>query len=829
MAIKKSELYSTLWKSCDELRGGMDASQYKDYVLVMLFVKYVSDKAKTDPDFMMEIPAGCRFDDFINLKGKSSIPWEDGKNYNIGEAINKKIFALAEKNGLSGVINVADFSDEAKLGKGKDLTDTLSNLIGVFQSSGLDFGKNRAGDDDLMGDAYEYLMKNFATESGKSKGQFYTPAEVSRVMAKVIRLDKADSVSKTIYDPTCGSSSLLLRALAETPHGATLYGQEKDSATAGLAKMNMILHGVIDADIRQGDTINNPQHLKTESNTLQTFDYVVANPPFSTKSWLKSAQENDVYGRWNEGTIGVPPEKNGDYAFLLHIIRSMNRHGQGACILPHGVLFRGNSEADIRKHILSQGYIKGIIGLPANLFFGTGIPACIIVLDKKDAANRKGIFMIDAKAGFAKDGPKNRLREQDIRRIVDVWTTQEDVPHYSRFVTNEEIAKNDHNLNIPRYIEAKDTEVLQDIDAHLNGGIPMHDIEQFQIYWTACPNLSDALFVKKPIRKGYFSLDCETNEIRNTIRQHADFIIQTENFHHHFTKWCTQVYCQLEGLSIGVKPKNLIQELGNTLLEKFAGDVSLVEDYDVYEQLLTYWNETMQDDAYLIAADGWKVELYTPQPEAKKNKDGTLKVAKEKKAVTPDDIVCDLLPVNIVIDEYFDDMKTLIQTAEERLTGNEGNMTELLEEHADDYFDTSNFADEKVNDGNIKKRIKKLNNKTDAEEMAALEQYLSLKEEIKATKEALKLLKHKLLLLLTEKYLKLTEQEIKHLVIEKKWFATLASRLDGEMQRISQNLTTGITALAERYTETLPQIDIEIAALKSKVNAHLQKMGFVWQ
>jgi type I restriction enzyme M protein len=818
MAIKKSELYSTLWKSCDELRGGMDASQYKDYVLVMLFVKYVSDKAKADPDFIMEIPMGCGFDDFVNLKGKS----------NIGEEINKKISALAEANSLGGVINVADFCDEQKLGKGKDLTETLSNLIGIFQSSGLDFGKNRASDDDLMGDAYEYFMKHFATESGKSKGQFYTPAEVSRVIAKVIGLDKATSVSKTIYDPTCGSASLLLRALAETPRGATIYGQEKDSATAGLAKMNLILHGIVDADIKQGDTINNPLHKKSEGNTLETFDYVVANPPFSTKSWLKSAQENDVYGRWNEGTIGVPPEKNGDYAFLLHIIRSMNRNGQGACILPHGVLFRGNGEADIRKYILSQGYIKGIIGLPANLFFGTGIPACIIVLDKKEAANRKGLFMIDAKAGFAKDGPKNRLREQDIRRIVDTWLAQEDVPHYARFIGNEEIAKNDYNLNIPRYIEAEDTEVLQDIDAHLNGGVPKHDIEQFQTYWTTCPTLCKALFANHKTRKNYFSLNCESGEIRNIIRNHPDFIRQTELYYQHFTLWCSQIRSKLEKLSVNVNPKNLIQELGDSILETFAGDISLVEDYDVYEQLMSYWNETMQDDVYLIAADDWKAELYTPQPAAKKDKDGTLKVVKEKKAVNPEDIICDLLPVSIVIDEYFSEMKTLIQTAEERLSENEIKLTELQEEHAD-YLDPSNFADEKLNDGNIKKRVKGLNKKKDAEEIAVLEQYLSIKEEISETKRVLKVLKYELLIKITEKYPKLTEKEIKRLVIEKKWFATLANRLDGEMQRISQNLTAGITALSERYAETLPQMDIAIADLESKVNAHLQKMGFVWQ
>ena len=411
MAVKKSELYSTLWKCCDELRGGMDASQYKDYVLVILFVKYISDKSRSDAAFDIEIPDGCYFEDFVALKG----------NPNIGEEINKKMQKLAEANQLDGVF-VADFDDEAKLGKGKDKVETLSKLIAVFQNENLDFSKNRAADDDLIGDAYEYLMKNFATESGKSKGQFYTPAEVSRVMAKVIGLSNAKNGKRTtIYDPTCGSGSLLLRAMCETPEGATVYGQEKDNATVGLAKMNMILHNEIYADIKQGDTINDPQF--KDDDQLKTFDYIVANPPFSTKSWLKSAKAEDEYHRWGEGIkIGVPPEKNGDYAFLLHIVRSLKQTGCAACILPHGVLFRGNAEAQIRKYIVAEKrYIKGIIGLPANLFFGTGIPACIIIIEKSEAAGRKGVFMIDAKGGYIKDGAKNRLREQDIRRIVDVW------------------------------------------------------------------------------------------------------------------------------------------------------------------------------------------------------------------------------------------------------------------------------------------------------------------------------------------------------------------------------------------------------------------------
>lgn len=819
MAIKKSELYSTLWKSCDELRGGMDASQYKDYVLVVLFVKYVSDRFKNDPDSLIELPDGCTFDDFIALKGKS----------NIGEEINKKMSALAEANDLSGVINVADFCDEQKLGKGKDLVDTVSNLIGIFQSSGLDFGKNRASDDDLMGDAYEYLMKHFASESGKSKGQFYTPAEVSRIMAKVIGLQNAQGVSTTIYDPACGSGSLLLRALAETRNGATLYGQEKDSATVGLAKMNMILHGENTADIKQGDTINNPQHKSKENvNALVTYDFVVANPPFSTKSWLKSALEEDIYGRWNS-TVGVPPEKNGDYAFLLHIIRTMNRTGQGACILPHGVLFRGNAEATIRKNIVEKGLIKGIIGLPANLFYGTGIPACIIVLDKKDAATRKGIFMIDAKAGYAKDGPKNRLREQDVRKIVDTWEAQKRVAHYARFVEKEEIVRNEYNLNLPRYIDSKDTEIVQDIEAHLRGGLPTHDIELLQHYWEACPGLKEALFAPDTQREGYMKLNCSNDQVREIVQQHPNFIAQDERYKAHFGEWKTEVAEMLYGINADTKPKNLIQELGDLLLAKFASDTFLVEAYDVYEQLLTYWNDTMQDDAYLIAADGWKAELYTPQPAAKKDKEGNLKIVKEKKAATPEDVVCDLLPVSVVIDACFGEMKALILAAEEKIAEGETALNELLEEEAENYFDSSNFANDAINDGNVKKRIRDLKGKPDAKaEIKVLEKYLTIKEDIADGKRVQKALKYELLEMLVKKYNSLTEAETKQLVVENKWMATLAALLDSEMQQISQNLTTRVSELAERYAQTLSAIDADIVELEEKVKNHLHKMGFVW-
>ena len=812
MAVKKSELYSTLWKCCDELRGGMDASQYKDYVLVILFVKYISDKSRSDAAFDIEIPDGCYFEDFVALKG----------NPNIGEEINKKMQKLAEANQLDGVF-VADFDDEAKLGKGKDKVETLSKLIAVFQNENLDFSKNRAADDDLIGDAYEYLMKNFATESGKSKGQFYTPAEVSRVMAKVIGLSNTKNGKRTtIYDPTCGSGSLLLRAMCETPEGATVYGQEKDNATVGLAKMNMILHNEIYADIKQGDTINDPQF--KDDDQLKTFDYIVANPPFSTKSWLKSAKAEDEYHRWGEGIkIGVPPEKNGDYAFLLHIVRSLKQTGCAACILPHGVLFRGNAEAQIRKYLVAEKrYIKGIIGLPANLFFGTGIPACIIIIEKSEAAGRKGVFMIDAKGGYIKDGAKNRLREQDIRRIVDVWQSQRDVPHFARFVPMEEIERNDYNLNIPRYVSAPDTEILQDIDAHLYGGLPKHDIDQLATYWDVCPSLRSDLFYEHPTREGYYSLNCEQDTIRNTVSANADFQKQSEVFKRSFADWCDKHRNELNSLVQGFAPKTLIEQLGNSLLEIFGADRSLVDAYDVYDCLMNYWGETMQDDCYMISSGGWTVQLYTPQPASKKSNDKK----KEKKAASPEDIVCDLLPVPIVIAEYFADKRDLIVAAEELLSQNEAQLAELIEEQAENYLDEDNFPDSKMTDANIKKRIKALDKKADAEELAVLQKYLKLKEDISFVKRTIKNLKYDLLTALLVRYANLSEEDIKRLVIEKKWFASLGSCLDGEMQRISQQLTSKVSALAERYAQTLPEIDAEIADLEAKVAEHLKQMGY---
>lgn len=821
MAVKKSELYSSLWESCNQLRGGMDASQYKDYVLVVLFLKYISDKAKADKDYLLNIPKGCFWEDILALRYKS----------NIGERLNEIIHQIAEENDLSGVIDTADFNDDTKLGKGKDKVDTLSKLVTAFTKNALDFSSNRAGDDDLLGDAYEYLMKNFASESGKSKGQFYTPGEVSRVMAKVIGIHQDLHENISIYDPTCGSGSLLLRALSESlhPNNTALFGQEKDINNVGMAKMNMILHGYECSDIQQGDTLNNPQFLSSPT-ALQTFNYVVANPPFSQKSWLKSAKENDMFERWGNGvvdmeegsrtpsSIGVPPEKNGDYAFLLHIIKSMAADGKGACILPHGVLFRGNAEGEIRKNIVKAGYIKGLIGLPQNLFYGTGIPACIIILDKQEASDRKGIFMIDAKDGFVKDGNMNRLREEDIQRIVDTWEAWVDVPHYARFVPQEEIEKNDYNLNIPRYIEARDTEIVQDIDAHLKGGLPKHDIEQLSDYWDALPTLKDELV--KYQGNGYYAWAVSREQIDGIINDNEDYQTQQATLKHHcrtdfMEQWQETIYDLAESSE---KPKALIERMGQSIRNLFGEGNLLVDEYDAYEQLMNYWAETMQDDVYMIMADGWKLNLRPKQKEDKKEKKMVPVVVK-----TWNDLESDLLPVEYIVNRF---CKSELEACDElsaSIAFMENEVTSLVEEN-DDVFDTKNFEKEKVNLASVKKRAKV----TKGEEQARLIEWIEWQNSIKAEKAKLKEANDKLLSRVKEEYNLLAQNEmrVKNLVKEK-WVNAISTRIESELSRSIEQLKSQLSAISDRYDQTLPSIDKEVEDYESRVNAHLAQMGFV--
>lgn len=787
MPIKKSELYSSLWASCDQLRGGMDASQYKDYVLVLLFVKYVTDKYAGQKDALIEVPKGGSFRDMTALKGDKEI----------GDKINKIIARLAEANDLKGVIDVADFNNPDKLGRGKDMVDRLSNLVAIFENPGLDFSKNRAEGDDILGDAYEYLMRNFATESGKSKGQFYTPAEVSRIMAKVIGINQARSQSQTIYDPTCGSGSLLLKAADEAPRGVTIYGQEMDNATAALAKMNMILHDNPTAEIWQDNTLSNP-HFKNPDGSLKTFDFAVANPPFSNKSWSNGLDpEHDEYNRFADG---IPPRKNGDYAFLLHLIRSLKSTGKGAIILPHGVLFRGNVEGQIRKNLVRKGYIKGIISLPPNLFYGTSIPACIIVIDKEHAQGRTGIFMIDASKGFMKDGNKNRLRHQDLHQIVDLFNRQIELPKYARMVSLDEIEANDYNLNILRYIDSSQPEDLQDIEAHLLGGIPERDLDMLEAYWQIFPGLRDGLF-KPNARPGYSDLRLPANEIKTTIFNHTELMTFTQEVYQTFEAWKSENIAVLKGITAGTRPKELIAELSESLLQAFA-DVRLIDPYEIYQHLMTYWTEVMQDDVYMIIADGWVANR-------------------------------DLIPPQLLIRHYFSAEQGAIRTMETDKEEAQQQMAELDEEHGVEggYLEEAKNDRGKLTKAGIVARLREVNLDPEAEieERHVLNNYLALiykESEIgRKVREAQRVLEAKV----TTKYDVLSESDVKHLVVDDNWLETTTIAVKRELERVSQALSERIKELAECYDTTLPQLSQDVDDLAIKVEGHLTKMGFVWK
>jgi type I restriction enzyme M protein len=829
MAIKKSDLYSSLWASCDELRGGMDASQYKDYVLFMLFIKYISDKYGDSDDFAppVVIPKGASFKDMVALKGNSDI----------GNKINTQVIQpLIDANSRLARSDFPDFNDSNKLGEGPAKVERLSNLIAIFQKPELDFSKNRAEHDDILGDAYEFLMRHFASESGKSKGQFYTPAEVSRIMAKAIGISHANTkASTTAYDPTCGSGSLLLKVAAEAGRRITLEGQEKDVTTAGLARMNMILHDFPTANILHGNTLSDPKFKDGEK--LRTYDYVVANPPFSDKTWstgltLGESGKGDPFQRFS---WGAPPKKQGDYAYLLHIIRSMKSTGKAACILPHGVLFRGNAEAVIRQQLILSGYLMAIIGLPANLFYGTGIPACILVLNKENATARKGIFMIDASKGFMKDGPKNRLREQDIHRIVDTFQRQDDSDlRYARMVPVGEIAdpKNDYNLNLPRYIDSTEPEDLQDIDGHLRGSIPERDIDdpvRLKSYWSILPGVRSALF--QPARPGYSQLHVPIANINRTIFGHAEFTAFQKRVNRLFEKWKETNTTRLKGFKKDGHPKQLIETISEDLLDTFK-KAPLLDHYGLYQYLMDYWAETMQDDCYLIAVDGWKKGAQAREIVQVKNKDNKL-VWPEKHDFMRGKrrFKSDLVPASILIDRYFTverdaiaklesglaDLDLQLDEKREEQGGEEGLLVDVIEGEGDK---------QKITAKGVKARLKIIGKDSDyAEERAALEEYAALLEKSDEIKDRLKTGEKDLESNIDAKYPALTEEEVKTLAVDDKWLPHLAAGVESELDRVSQNLTGRVRQLSERYEMPLPKLAENVDVLTAKVEAHLQEMG----
>ena len=739
--MKKSELYSLLWEACNKLRGGVEPARYKDYVLVLLFFKYVSDRYKGQPFAEFTVSQGASFEDLIAAKGKSDV----------GERVDKIIQKFLEDNRLQGSLPDVSFNNPDELGSGKELVDKVSGLIGVFQNPAIDFKYNRASGDDIIGDAYEYFMMKFAQESGKSKGQFYTPSEVSRIIARLIGIGNIKQMPTkkwTLYDPAAGSGSLLIRAADEAPVNengdsiVTIFGQEKDHATAGLAKMNLILHQKGTGEIKRGNTLADPA-FTDDFGELKKFDFIVMNPPFSDKSWSDGIKTTeDKYKRFDG--YGIPPEKNGDYAWFLHVLKSLDSNGKAGIVMPHGVLFRGNAEETIRIEVLKKRYIKGIVSLPANLFYGTGIPACIVIIDKENAEQREGIFLIDASRGFKKDGNKNRLREQDIEKIVQTFNNKEEITGYSHFVKYEEILEqNAGNLNVPRYIQKIDDTLPQNIAAHLKGGIPGTDIESLKRLWDISPSLKQKIFTCIDDKHDVYNLALSSGEIESIIGQDTNILAEKQKETGEiFTQWRDSVKNILLGSTSETNPKEMIRTIAVMLLDVYES-ARLLDNYDVYDCLLNYWNTKFQDDVYVIKASGYEagreIEYEYAQKKAKDESGETISVDDTSKVKSFDGA---LIPRTIIESVYFAEELSEINKLAEQSAALEAELDEMREEESGDeglLKEVLNDKGDSIPKANLNKRLKELDAKKTSAVMDAMTRLVTLFDEGK-TDEMEKLL-----------------------------------------------------------------------------------------
>lgn len=667
-------------------------------------------------------------------------------------------------------------------------------------------------------------MRHFATQSGKSKGQFYTPAEVSRVMAQLLQIPVGTPKATTVYDPTCGSGSLLIKVADAAPNGLSIYGQENDNATWALARMNMILHGNETHEIVQGNTLSDPKF--RQGDKLEAFDYLVANPPFSVKTW-KNGFEKD-YGRFDG--YAWPPDKNGDYAFLLHMVKSLKSTGKGVVVLPHGVLFRGNTEATIRTELIKRGLIKAVIGLPANLFYGTGIPACLLVLDKRDAQSRTGIFMIDASKGFEKDGPKNRLRPRDTHKIVDTFVNQKQIDRYSRMVPLSEISdpKNDYNLNIPRYIDSSDPEDIQDLRAHLQGGIPNRDLDALQAYWDAFPSLRAELF--KPLRDGYSDPTVDKADIHAKVTDSSEYQAFAQGTANMVANWWTQKREMLACITGETRANDLIHDISEALLSAFHPR-PLIDEYGVYEQLMSYWNASMHDDVALIVSEGWDDAAKPRLARTWKDKNNKTKYEDAHIVLgTRSNVkrwVMDLIPPEYVIDRFFPKEKAEL----DELISEQGAATQALEEYTEEHAIEDGLLWEAVEDDKINRKLASarlrvaMREGAEGDEIQALQQVIKLYDTEAATKKAVKEATAELEQLALAQYPKLTTTDIQSLVIDDKWGGTIRGRIGGEVTALGQALVARLRVLADRYESTVGDLDAQIEALAAKVATHLAAMG----
>ncbi|EAD9479398.1 type I restriction-modification system subunit M [Listeria monocytogenes] len=854
--ITSEEIKRRLWDGANELRGSMDASRYKDYMLGLMFYKFLSDKTletyksiagegQLSEAELVEKYAKARavhgenLDKMIqSVLGYFVLPeylyqtWL--KDIAIGEFEVQKV--IDSLNNFERTIAVSGDSDDFQglfSSSTIDLTDTalgsnlnersknIKALIELFQ----DLNMVALQKSDVLGDAYEYLIGQFAMESGKKAGEFYTPRQVSEVMAQIAA--KTSNIT-SIYDPTVGSGSLLLTVKKhlkeDVQKDLNYYGQEKNTATYNLTRMNLLLHGVRPEkmSVKNGDTLSEdwPEDPSRPAEGV-LFDAVVMNPPYSLANWNKSNLK--VSDPRFEIAGVLPPDSKGDFAFLLHGLYHLGQTGTMAIVLPHGVLFRGGTEGEIRKRLLNKNYIDIIIGLPGNLFTNTGIPVCVLIL-KKNRAISEPVLVIDASRNFIKVGKQNELQEKDIARIVDTYVERAEKAGYSHLASREEIVENDYNMNIPRYVESIDKEIPHDVDAHLYGGIPQANIDELKTLQTTVKNVLDSAL--KPIRDGYVQLEKTIDELTNEVLTDKNITTKSDIIREKSEAFIELYWKKLHEINNIVDVNPLMEEMLvniKELLSSFDG----IDVYDGYQVIAEVWKNSLTHDAELIAGGGFYTIGRTREPNM------VTKGSGNKKREEQDGWVGAIVPNELIAKRFYSEELQIIEDKKARLTAVEAELSELVEvakiEDSEEnivlFESIKKNAEGEPQDSfeskTVKAELKRVTKESSSYELlkkadGLIAEKSSLGKEIKAKENELKEAVY-------ERILVLTDEEIDELVFEK-WFGTMVDDLVKLIELPLKKELDIIKQLHERYAETLDDIDEESKKLENELEKLMSEL-----
>ncbi|MEK3806111.1 type I restriction-modification system subunit M [Bacillus sp. FSL H8-0547] len=849
--ITSEEIKRRLWDGANELRGSMDASRYKDYMLGLMFYKFLSDKTLET----FKVTSG------LEKFTQSELVEEYTKaQAEYGEQLNKMIqnvlgyYVSPEYLYQTWIkdINSGDFEVQK-------VTDSLNNFErtiavsgdtndfkGLFSSSTLDLTDTALGSNlnersknikalillfadlnmvalqkgDVLGDAYEYLIGQFAMESGKKAGEFYTPRQVSEVMAQIVA--KTSDI-KSIYDPTVGSGSLLLTVKKhldeDVQKNLCYYGQEKNTATYNLTRMNLLLHGVRPEKmtIKNGDTLTQdwPEDPERPNEGVQ-FDAVVMNPPYSAKNWNKAGLK--VSDPRFEVAGALPPDSKGDFAFLLHGLFHLGQNGTMAIVLPHGVLFRGSAEGEIRERLLEKNYIDTIIGLPSNLFTNTGIPVAIIIL-KKNRETGEPVLVIDASRGFTKVGKQNVLLEKDIAKIVDTFVERREEKGYSQLVKREDILKNQYNMNIPRYIEAIDEEIPQDVDAHLLGGIPQKNIDDLKVLQSTVPDILERSL--KEIRAGYVELLKPVEEISYMVLNDSRVIEKSKEIEGKVVSFINKHFDTIRNVDNISKLPQLMDDMLDEI-KLILSAFNNIDVYDGYQIVAEIWKNSLSHDTEIIALSDFYTAGRTREPNM------VTKGTGNKKRVEQDGWIGSIVSNELIAKHLYSDELDEIETKKTRIQEIENELSDLVEaakvedsEEANALGDTLNEAGEAFDNKLVKIELKKASMGTseynylkNVEQLHADKSKLSkeVKTDEKALKEAVQ-----------ERILMLTNEEIDNLMYEK-WFGNTVKALVRLIELPLQTELNTLQMLHNRYADTLSAIDEESRNLKSAFEALMNEL-----